>query len=243
MKKHFNLFTQFFVCCGTALFCCTSCGGGGGGDGGSAVTENADGLAPEFLTKDMVLTPVDFDAGGRVLLTATPARVAYFNSERNGVGNYVDGTNSSFTEGRYTYTGNYTYTKCGPNMADLKVDNLRAEPADTADDCHWTIVAKLTFIDENTVVFTGTETLVNGGAHDYGWHWVDRNNNGIVDDGERWYGTWDGDRYDDYDDDDDGSGHNDPMGFGGGNHFPGVEHAGGGTRNFSLNYKVSHQAH
>lgn len=240
MKKHFNILLSGVAYCGAALFCLASCGGGGGG---SSTPENEGGLAPKDLTMDMVLTPTDFDAGGRVVLTATPARVAYFNSERDEAGNYVDGSGGSFSQGMFTYTGNYTYTKCGPDMVDLKIDNLRAEPADTASDCHWTIVAKLTFIDKDTAVFTGTETLVDSGGNAADWRWVDANNNGKVDAGEIGYDLNGDGVFDPVGGGDGDTSHNDPMGFGGFNHFPGVMHAGGGTRNFSLNYKVSLQAH
>lgn len=190
----------------------TSCGGGS--DSSSENTgAHSGGFAPDKLTDHMILEPADFDAGGRIKLTNTPARVAYFNSERDDNGNYTNGSAGSFTKGKYTYTGNYTYTKCGPNMAELKVVNLRAEAADTAADCHWTVIGHLTFVDEKTVIFTGTETYVNTEAP------TDKGDSAQLG--------------------------NDPMGFGGAgeklegeNHFPGVEHTGGGTRNFSLNYQV-----
>lgn len=186
----------------SASFVVTSCGGSS--ESSSSVSEShSGGWAPDKQTAPIVLSPTDFDAGGQILLTNTPARVAYFNSERDGSGNYVDGTGGTFQQGQYTYTGNFTYTKCGPNMVELKVVNLRAEPADTAGDCHWTIIGHLTFVDEENVIFTGTETLDGGGAGG----------------------------------DDNEHSHNDPLGFGGINHFPGVVHTGGGTRNFSLNYK------
>ena len=198
-----------------------SCGGGGSSSSDSGTNKDG-GFAPETLTSDILLCPTDYDAGGRIWLTVTPARTAYFNSERDANGNYVNGANGSFLQGRYTYLGNYTYTKCGPNMAELKVVNLRAEAADSAHDCHWTVIGHLTFVDKKNVIFTGTETLVDTEAH--------------IDKG-------------------DGTMGNDPMGFGGAdsgvdengdgvvneadgahNHFPGVLHDGGGTRNFSLNY-------
>lgn len=180
----------------------TSCNGSS--ESSSAGTEShSGGWAPDKQTAPIVLSPTDYDAGGQILLTHTPARVAYFNSERDGNGNYVDGTGGTFQQGRYTYTGNFTYTKCGPNMVELKVVNLRAEPADTASDCHWTIIGHITFVDEEHVIFTGTETLDVGSSdvHAEEHH------------------------------------HNDPLGFGGFDHFPGVVHNQGGTRNFSLNYK------
>ena len=206
--------TLFAALLGVTSLLVVSCGGGGGSSSSSDSGTNSDGgFAPDALTSDVLLCPTDYDAGGQIWLTATPARVAYFNSERNQQGNYVDST-GAFDQGRYTYTGNYTYTKCGPNMAELKVVNLRAEPADTADDCHWTVIGHLTFVNKETVIFTGTETLISSHtAEDLG-----------------------------NDDPDDHSGHNenhnDPMAFGGqaSNHFPGVQHDDGGSRNFSLNY-------
>lgn len=188
----------------SAALVVTSCGGSGESSS-SGSESHSGGWAPDKQTAPIVLSPTDFDAGGQILLTNTPARVAYFNSERDGSGNYVDGTGGTFQQGQYTYTGNFTYTKCGPNMVELKVVNLRAEPADTADDCHWTVIGHLTFVDEERVIFTGTETLENSSRGD-----GDINTRP-----------------------------NDPMGFGGlgTNHFPGVVHDGGGSRNFSLNYK------
>lgn len=207
--------TLYSACLALASLVVVSCGGGGDSSSSSNESQGG-GLAPDKLTAHLILAPTDFDAGGRIMLTNTPARVAYFNSERDDDGNYTDGANGSFTKGKYTYTGNYTYTKCGPNMAELKVVNLRAEAADAASDCHWTVIGHLTFVDATTVVFTGTETLVNTEQ--------------LIDRGDAGMG-------------------NDPMGFGGvegivngeKDHFTGVEHIAGGSRNFSLNYKVSTQ--
>lgn len=197
----------------------------GGSDSSSENTGSlSGGFAPDKLTAHMILEPTDFDAGGRIMLTNTPARVAYFNSERDDNGNYTNGSAGSFTKGKYTYTGNYTYTKCGPNIAELKVVNLRAEPADTASDCHWTITGHLTFVDEKTIIFTGTETLVNTEAlTDKGESGDPTGNDpmGFGGVGLDNYGTAiKGDEKVDQ------------------NHFPGTIHVNGGTRNFSLNYQV-----
>lgn len=59
------------------------------------------------------------------------------------------------------------YCGCGPNMAQLKLDNVRYDSIDSAQDCHWTIAGELIFADANTVVFTGTETLQDNGAGNF----------------------------------------------------------------------------
>lgn len=141
----------------------TSCGGSSESSS-SGSESHSGGWAPDKQTAPIVLSPTDYDAGGQILLTNTPARVAYFNSERDENGNYVDGTGGTFQQGQHTFTGNYTYTKCGPNMVELKVVNLRAEPADTVADSHWTVIGHLTFVDEENVIFTGTETKVGSGG-------------------------------------------------------------------------------
>lgn len=194
-----------------------ACGGGSSNSSsGSKQTQQGGGLAPESITADMILTPTNTrDVGGRILLKRQDGydRVAQFSSRRDAGGDYVDG---GFEPGGATYTGNYIYTKCGPNVAELRLENLRAEPGDTADDCIWTIYGYLTFKDEKTVSFSGTQTLISshtaddtGNADEEGAH----NQN-----------------------------HNDPMAFGGqsSNHLPGVQHNDGGSRNFqSLIYTYS----
>lgn len=180
-----------------------ACGGGGSSSSASNQTHEG-GLAPEKLTSDMYLTPVGFDRGGRIWLEGDSVRTAHFSSERDANGNYV---NSGWTQGRNAYTGNYTYTKCAPDIAELRVENLRAEAQDTADDCIWTVIGYLHFYRDangkDRVSFTGTETLV--GSH-----------NGNTDFN--------------------GEGHNDPLGYSATNHFPGTQHSGGGSRNFASEY-------
>lgn len=146
----------FIVPTAVAAFMLAACGGGGGGDK-SGSQENGGGLAPDALTTDMVLTPLDANVKGVIFLQANPARVAYFNSEEQ-----IEG------EPHNAYTGNYTYTKCGPNMVELKVVNVRFSPIISTSDPHFTIIGHLTFVDKDTVVFTGTETLTqsNGGEND-----------------------------------------------------------------------------
>lgn len=222
----------FIVPTAVAAFMLAACGGGGGGDK-SGSQENGGGLAPDALTTDMVLTPLDANVKGVIFLQANPARVAYFNSVEE-----IEGYPHN------AYTGNYTYTKCGHNMAELKVVNVRFSPIESTADPHFTIIGHLTFVGENRVVFTGTETLVNSGAgendpYDFGggdgnaaiddtvrdpWpvkdvpdpvgimnvltrkeYWVDRNGDGRKDANEyRYYYYF----------------------------------AGGGSRNFSLNYEL-----
>lgn len=146
----------FIIPTAAAAFMLVACGGGGGGDN-SGIQNARGGFAPEDLTEDMVLTPLDANVKGVIFLQANAARVAYFNSEEQ-----IEG------EPHNAYTGNYTYTKCGPNMAELKVVNVRFSPIISTSDPHFTIIGHLTFTDKDTVVFTGTETLVstNGGEND-----------------------------------------------------------------------------
>lgn len=144
--KRIISFAFSLLCCATALTLFSACGGGGGGGNGGVVGKAA-GLAPATVTGNITLTPKDANVHGIITLTNTPARVAYFNSNAGTTG---------------AYTGNYTYTKVGPNMAEIKVDNLRYEPINTASDCHWTIIATITFVGDNKVVLTGTETLTGG---------------------------------------------------------------------------------
>lgn len=205
MKRNFNIFLRSLVCCGTALFCCASCGGGGGSSSGAVAASGpkGGGLAPEKLDGDMILVPTDANVRGIITLTDTPAQVAYFNSR--------EGTNGA-------YTGNYHYTKVGTNMVHLQMDNVRYEPINTADDCYWTIDGYMVFVDAETVVFKGTETLVGSNGH---------GNDGAEIGGE----------YPSIDATGDG---NHPIDFGGTdvNHFTEIIHDGGGTRNFQYNYKI-----
>ena len=180
-----------------------ACGGGGSNSSSGSKQTQGGGLAPDSLTSDMYLTPAGFDRGGRIWLEHDSVRSAHFCSERDDDGNYAD---SGWSKGAIAYTGNYTYTKCGPNKAELRLENLRAEPQDTADDCIWTIIGYLTFEDEEKVSFVGTQTLINShtGTDDK----ADHNEN-----------------------------HNDPLGFTvEHNHFPGVVHPEGGSRNFKSVY-------
>lgn len=144
MKRIYS-FTLALLCGIGTLFVLPSCGGSGGGSGSGAVGNKAVGLAPAALTGDIILTPTDANVHGVITLSNTPARVAYFNSTAGTAG---------------AFTGNYTYTKVGPNMAELTMDNLRAMPINSANDSHWTIVAHLTFVDNKKVILSGTETLV-----------------------------------------------------------------------------------
>lgn len=187
-----------------------ACGGGGSNSSSGSKQTQGGGLAPESITADMILTPTDRDEGGRILLKRQDGydRVAKFSSGRDASGNYVDG---GFEPGGATYTGHYIYTKCGPNVAELRLENLRAETGDTADDCIWTIYGYLTFKDEKTVSFSGTQTL------------IDSHHSEDMDGGHN-------------------ENHNDPMGFAGEaeNHFSGVQHDDGGSRNFqSIIYTYS----
>lgn len=178
------------VVCAAMVF--SSCGG----SNSSTKSVSADGgPAPDHLDGDIKLTPLDANVHGSILLTDTPARVAYFN----------DGTTAG-TSG--AYTGNYTYTKHGPNLVEIRMDNVRFEPIETASDCHWTIIGHLTFVDDEKVVFTGTETLVGSEG--------DGHNDPMG------FGSLD----------EDGTFGN----SGKPNHFDGSGHDAGGTRNFSLNY-------
>lgn len=226
MKK-----TLFILPTAVAAFMLAACGGGSSDNSG--IQNSAGGLAPDELTEDMILSPLDANVKGVIFLQANPARVAYFNSVEE-----IEGYPHN------AYTGNYTYTKCGPNMAELKVVNVRFSPIESTADPHFTLIGYLTFVDANKVVFTGTETLVNSGggendpydfgggdddplndtAHD-GWggakdlpdpvgimnvltrkeYWVDRNGNGTKDPNEYRYI---------------------------------YNFAGGGSRNFSLNYEL-----
>lgn len=174
-----------------------SCGGGGDSSSGET-SANGGGLAPANLTGDIVLAPTDYNVHGYIRLTNTPARVAYFGTDRAGNG--------------HEFTGNYTYTKCGPNMVRLEIDNIRYEPIDTASDCVWNINGYMTFVQTEAgtaIVYTGTENLF-----------------GTVDtqkDAERHPDPF----------------CNDSFGYGdGNNHFQDTDpnHHAGGSRNFSLNY-------
>lgn len=135
------------LCCAAVL---VSCGGSSKESGANNISQEG-GLAPALVEGDIRLTPLDANVHGTILLTDTPARVAYFNPP----------STAATTTG--AYTGNYTYTKCGPDMVELKMDNVRELPIQTARDAHWTIIGYLTFVEGGKVVFTGTETLV--GSH------------------------------------------------------------------------------
>lgn len=187
-----------------AILFIPACGGGGGSSSAAANQTQKGGLAPESLTTDMYLTPAEADVGGRIKLVSNSVRTAYFSSERNTQGDYVDG---DFAPGRNTYRGNYIYTKCGPDMAELRVENLRAETGDSAHDCIWNVIGYLHFLGKDKVSFTGTETLIDS-------------HNGNEEAAE------------------DAGDHNDPLGFSGvgSNHFPGVQHTAGGSRNFNCEY-------
>lgn len=131
------------LCCTAALVSC----GGNGKDSGSASTTQEGGLAPAYIDAahidgDVLLTPMDASVAGTIRLTDSEARVATFTTPMPGV-----------------FTGNYTYTKCGPDVAELKLDNVRTSPIQDAADQHWTIIGHLTFVSDNQVVFTGTETF------------------------------------------------------------------------------------
>lgn len=141
------LFCAFaFLCCTGTLVCFTSCGGSGGSSS-SGTGDKTVGLAPAKVTGLITLTPTDANVHGVLTLTETPAKTAYFNSTAGTTG---------------AYTGNYTYTKVGPNLAEIKLENLRYEPINTANDCHWTIRAYITFIGDKKVIMSGTETLTSG---------------------------------------------------------------------------------
>lgn len=205
MKKQFSLrLAAVAVGCMSLLCACS----GGGSDSSSDSVAAEGGFAPASLTGDIRLDPKDAQAHGYIILTNTPARVAYFGSDRQGTPK--DGNP------QHPFIGNYTYKKCGPNMAHLKLDNVRYDAIDSAQDCHWTIAGDLTFVDANTIVFTGTETLQDNGAGNH----TDKQNPANDDKGA----------------DDSSEDNNDPLGFGGSNHVVGTEHDGGGSRNFSLNY-------
>lgn len=199
MKKN-ALSLRAAVAAVSSLFVLCSCGGSESSSGGGATHDG--GFAPEQLTGNIRLLPKDANVHGTIILTNTPARVAYFNDG--------DETTGATTTG--AYTGNFTYTKCGPNLVELKMDNIRSEPIETAADCHWTIIGYLTFIDENTIVYTGTETLVGdeGGGHNDPMGFGSGSEDGT-----------------------DGDSQALPEKP---NHFAGSAHDGGGTRNFSLNY-------
>lgn len=147
MKRIYS-FALALLCSLGTLFVNTSCGGSGGGSGSGAVGNKVVGLAPAAITGDITLTPADNNVHGIITLRKNPAGVAYFN-------------NTTGTEG--AFTGNYTYTKVGPNMAELTLDNLRVTPINSTTDVHWTIIAHITFVSENRVILTGTETSSGGG--------------------------------------------------------------------------------
>lgn len=106
-----------------------------------------------------------------------------------------------------SFTGNYTYTKCGPNMVRPEIDNIRYEPIDTASDCVWNINGYMTFVQTaagTAVVYTGTENLL-----------------GTIENGDSHRDPFCNDSFD----------------YGDGvNHFQNTDHHPGGSRNFSLNY-------
>lgn len=136
------------LCCAAVLVSC----GGNGKDSDADNTAQEGGLAPAHIDAahingDVLLTPMDATAAGSIRLTDTEARVATFTTPMAG-----------------TFTGNYTYTKCGPDMAELKLDNVRTAPIQAPADQHWTIIGYLTFVSDNQVVFTGTETFVASGG-------------------------------------------------------------------------------
>lgn len=142
--KHITSFVFALLCGVGTLVALTSCNGGGGSS-----SDKTAGVAPDKLTGLVTLTPRDANVHGVITLTPAPAEVAYFN-------------NQAGTDG--AYTGNYTYTKVGPDLAELKMENLRYEPIQSASDCHWTIVATIRFYGNNTVVLDGTETLIDSDA-------------------------------------------------------------------------------
>lgn len=133
------------LCCAAVL---VSCGGGSKESGANNISQEG-GLAPARLVGDMRLTPADANVNGVILLTDTSARVATFTAPMTG-----------------EFTGNYTYTKCGPDMAELKLDNVRRGPIQFPADQHWTIIGYLTFVSDTQVVFTGTETFVGTGTNE-----------------------------------------------------------------------------
>lgn len=155
MKKQFSLRLAAVAVGCMSLLC--ACSGGSDSSSDSAAAEG--GIAPASLTGDIRPDPANTYAHGYIILKNTPARVAYFGSERQGTPK--DGNP------QHPFLGNYTYMKCGPNMAQLKLDNVRYDSIDRAQDCHWTIAGELIFVDANTVVFTGTETLQDNGTRNF----------------------------------------------------------------------------
>lgn len=153
--KHF-VATAF---CGLAAFgagmALTSCGGGGGGNGGTAAIATG-GLAPAAITEDMVLTPDSAELQGIVTLHADAANTCEF-SVMNAAG-----------QERRLFIGNYRYTKVAPNIAEVQMDNLRLNPIVSSGDMHFTLHGFLKFVDDTTVVFSGTETLGGSGAGENG---------------------------------------------------------------------------
>lgn len=179
-----------------------SCGGGGGDSSSAESAVNGSGLAPAMLTGNALLEPEDSNVHAYIRLTNTPARVAYFGTDRSGSG--------------HVYTGNYIYTKCGPNVVHLEIYNIRYEPIDTASDCTWKIDGYITFVPTaagaagTDVVFKGTETLIGTIDTQAGAEALP------------------------------GPTINDTSGFGdGNNHFENTEHHAGGSRNFNLNYRFT----
>ena len=153
--KHF-VATAF---CGLAAFgagmALTSCGGGGGSNGGTAAIATG-GLAPASITKDMMLVPDGTEVRGTVILHADAANTCEF-SDQNAQGQL-----------QRLFIGNYRYTKVAPNIAEIQMDNLRLNPIVSSGDMHFTLHGFLKFVDDTTVVFSGTETLGGSGAGENG---------------------------------------------------------------------------
>lgn len=153
--KHF-VATAF---CGLAAFgagmALTSCGGGGGSNGGTAAVATG-GLAPASITEDMMLTPDGTEVKGVVVMYADAARTCEFSLPN------AQGQMQRF------FIGNYRYTKVAPNIAEIQMDNLRLDPIVSPGDMHFTLHGFLKFVDDSTVVFSGTETLGGNGAGEDG---------------------------------------------------------------------------
>lgn len=147
---------QFVVTafCGLAAFAAgtalTSCGGGGSSSASKTVA--AEGFAPAAITADMVLAPDSTEVRGTMILHADAANTCEFSLPD------VDG------ELARLFIGNYRYTKVAPDIAEVQMDNLRLNPIVSPADMHFTLHGFLKFVDESTVVFSGTETLGGSGV-------------------------------------------------------------------------------
>lgn len=141
MKRLFN-FAFALACCTGTLVGFTSCGGSGGGNGGS-VANKAVGLAPASITGLTTMTPGSANVNGTITFYNDASHTCVFEAPNVG-----------------TFTGNYTYTKVGANMAEVQLDNLRMLPINVPSDTHFTIYGFIRFISANSVVFEGTQTLV-----------------------------------------------------------------------------------